>query len=136
MTHCAVPEIPLTERRAYTMGEAAALVRLSVSTLYAERARGRLKTIKLAGRRLITREALEAYIAAARLDTGHSATGPVAEPLMAKQQSPRASPTSPIQSQINRGTRETNEAGPLPRGTGLQFCSSGSKKNNHDDDTY
>jgi excisionase family DNA binding protein len=59
MTHCAVPTVPLTERRTYTMGEAAALVRLSVSTLYAERARGRLETIKLAGRRLITREALD-----------------------------------------------------------------------------
>jgi excisionase family DNA binding protein len=68
MTHCVVPSIPLTERRAYTMGEAAALVRLSISTLYAERARGRLETIKLAGRRLITREQLDAYIAAAGLD--------------------------------------------------------------------
>jgi excisionase family DNA binding protein len=72
MTHCVVPAIPLTERRAYTMGEAAALVRLSVSTLYAERARGHLETIKLAGRRLITREALEAYIAAARREPGRS----------------------------------------------------------------
>jgi excisionase family DNA binding protein len=62
MTHCVVPTVPLTERRTYTMGEAAALVRLSVSTLYAERARGRLETIKLAGRRLITREALDAYM--------------------------------------------------------------------------
>ncbi len=69
MTHCVVPTIPLTERRAYTMGEAAALVRLSVSTLYAERARGRLQTIKLAGRRLVTREALDAYVAAAGRDT-------------------------------------------------------------------
>jgi excisionase family DNA binding protein len=67
MTNCVVPNIPLTERRAYTMGEAAALVRLSISTLYAERARGRLETIKLAGRRLITREQLDAYIAAAGL---------------------------------------------------------------------
>ncbi len=65
MAHCTIPDIPLAERRAYTMGEAAALVRLSVSTLYAERARGRLQTIKLAGRRLITREALDRYIASA-----------------------------------------------------------------------
>ncbi len=70
MAHCAVPGIPLTERRAYTMGEVAALLGMSVATLYAERARGRLQTIRLAGRRLITREALEAYVAAARRDTG------------------------------------------------------------------
>ena len=70
MTPCVIPTIPLSERRAYTMGEAAALVRLSVSTLYAERTRGRLETIKLAGRRLITREALDAYIAKA---SGHVA---------------------------------------------------------------
>lgn len=69
MTHCVVPTVPLTERRTYTMGEAAALVRLSVSTLYAERARGRLETIKLAGRRLITREALDRYIANAASQT-------------------------------------------------------------------
>jgi excisionase family DNA binding protein len=69
MTHCVVPTLPLTERRTYTMGEAAALVRLSVSTLYAERARGRLETIKLAGRRLITREALDRYIANAASQT-------------------------------------------------------------------
>ena len=65
MTHCVIPAIPLTERRAYTMGECAALLGMSISTLYAERARGRLETIKAAGRRLITREQLDAYLAAA-----------------------------------------------------------------------
>lgn len=52
------------------MGEVAALLGMSVATLYAERARGRLRTIRLAGRRLIEREALEAYIATARRDIG------------------------------------------------------------------
>lgn len=70
MAHCAVPRIPLSERHTYTMGEVAALLGMSVATLYAERARGRLRTIRLAGRRLITREALEAYIATARRDIG------------------------------------------------------------------
>jgi excisionase family DNA binding protein len=68
MVHCTTPTVSLSERRAYTMGEAAALLGLSVSTLYAERARGRLETIKLAGRRLITREQLDTYIAASRHD--------------------------------------------------------------------
>ncbi len=70
MTHCAVPGSPLSDRRAYSMGEVAALLGMSVATLYAERARGRLRTIRLAGRRLIEREALEAYIATARRDIG------------------------------------------------------------------
>ena len=69
MAHCIVPEIPLTDRLTYTMGEAAGLLGISVATAYDERARGRLQTIKLAGRRLVTREALAAYIAAAQRDT-------------------------------------------------------------------
>jgi excisionase family DNA binding protein len=68
MAHCTTPDIPLSERRAYTMGEAAALLGISVATAYMERARGRLQTIKLAGRRLVTREALDAYIAEADCD--------------------------------------------------------------------
>lgn len=81
MAHCSTPAVPLSERRAYTMGEAAAMIRLSVSTLYAERARGRLETIKLAGRRLITREQLDAYIAAAsREPPAALAAGTIGEP--------------------------------------------------------
>jgi hypothetical protein len=37
--------------------------------------------------------------------------------------------------QIIRGNREANKAGPLPTGTGLQFCSPASRKNNQDDHT-
>jgi excisionase family DNA binding protein len=92
MTHCAIPEIPLSERRTFTMGEVAALLGVSVATLYAERARGRLRTIRLAGRRLITREALNAYVATARRDVGQSDMGPEAERLLGnEQQCPRAS---------------------------------------------
>jgi hypothetical protein len=65
MAHCTIPDIPLNERRTYSMGETAALLGISVATAYLERARGRLQTIKLAGRRLVTREALDAYIAQA-----------------------------------------------------------------------
>jgi hypothetical protein len=52
MAHCTIPDIPLGERLTYTMGEAAGLLGISVATAYEERARGRLQTIKLAGRRL------------------------------------------------------------------------------------
>jgi hypothetical protein len=65
MAHCEIPVVSLSERRAFTVGETSALVRLSIATLYNEMRRGRLKTIKLAGRRLVTRKALDAYIAAA-----------------------------------------------------------------------
>jgi excisionase family DNA binding protein len=139
MAHCAVPGIPLTERRTYTMGEVAALLGMSVATLYAERARGRLRTIRLAGRRLITREALDAYVATARRDMGQSDMGPEAERLLDNEQQSRLASTLPVAPasprHINRGNRETNKAGPLPTGTGLQFCSPRSRKNNQHDDT-
>jgi excisionase family DNA binding protein len=76
MSHCAIPEIPLSERRTFSMGEVAALLGMSVATLYAERARGRLRTIRLAGRRLITRDDLDAYVAAAGHDIGHGVALP------------------------------------------------------------
>lgn len=76
MSYCAIPEIPLSERRTFSMGEVAALLGMSVATLYAERARGRLRTIRLAGRRLITRDDLDAYVAAAGHDIGHGDGAP------------------------------------------------------------
>jgi len=55
---------------AFTIGEVAAMLGMSVATLYAERARGRLQTTRLAGRRLITRDQLNQYLATARRDIG------------------------------------------------------------------
>jgi excisionase family DNA binding protein len=52
----------MSERAAYTMGQGSALTNLSIATLYAEIHRGKLRTIKVGGRRLIPREALEAYL--------------------------------------------------------------------------
>lgn len=62
MPHCEIPALPLSERRAFTIGETAALVRLSIATLYNEMKRGRLQTIKVGGRRLVTREALDEFL--------------------------------------------------------------------------
>ena len=42
MAHCNVPQIPLTDRLTFTIGEAAGLLGISVATAYEERARGRL----------------------------------------------------------------------------------------------
>jgi len=65
MAHCRRPTLTFDDRMAFSLGEVAAMLGMSVATLYAERARGRLQTIRLAGRRLVTREALNAYIGAA-----------------------------------------------------------------------
>ena len=101
MSHCSVPTIALRERETLTMGEAAALLGVSVSTLYAERDRGRLATIRLAGRRLITRSQLDAYITAAGHDrppalatTGLSAERRVA-PVRHRSRSHKPSPSTP-----------------------------------------
>lgn len=59
MAHCCKPQIPLTERCTLTMGEVAALTGLSVATLYALRARGALRSVKIGGRRLVPRDALD-----------------------------------------------------------------------------
>ena len=63
MSHVAVPDIPLAERRAFTVGEAAALAGLSVSYLYVLMSRGLLRTVKIGGRRIVTREALDELLA-------------------------------------------------------------------------
>jgi excisionase family DNA binding protein len=133
MAHCTIPDIPLRERLTYTMGEAAGLLGISVATAYEERARGRLQTIKLAGRRLVTREALDAYIATARRDAGKSDTGPVAEPLLYnEQQSRRASPTPPTPPrQIDRGNRGTEKGRPRVDGDRPSISSSPIKEEQH-----
>jgi excisionase family DNA binding protein len=65
MAHCTTPDIPLNERLTLTMGEAAALTGLCVATLYELRARGVLRTIKIGGRRLVPRDALDELLGVA-----------------------------------------------------------------------
>ena len=48
------------DKRAYRINEAVAAYRLSRSTLYKLIAEGNLRTVKIAGRRLIPRDAIEA----------------------------------------------------------------------------
>jgi excisionase family DNA binding protein len=64
MAHVSIPEIPLADRKTFTLGEAAGLTGLCVSTLYNLMGRGRLQTNKVGGRRLVTREALDALLGA------------------------------------------------------------------------
>ena len=59
MPHATVPDVALNERACFSVGEAAALAGLSVSFLYVLLQRGALRSVKLGGRRLIPRVALE-----------------------------------------------------------------------------
>jgi excisionase family DNA binding protein len=54
--------VPAQEKRAFHVKEAAAVYRLSRSTLYKLMAAGILRTVKVGGRRLIPRDALEALL--------------------------------------------------------------------------
>jgi excisionase family DNA binding protein len=55
--------LPTSDRRALRVNEAAILYGLSRSTIYKLMALGTLRTVKVAGRRLIPRDNLEALIA-------------------------------------------------------------------------
>jgi excisionase family DNA binding protein len=68
MAHVSIPEIPLAERKTFSLGEAAGLTGLCVSTLYNLMGNGRLQTIKVGGRRLVTREALDALLGVSGAD--------------------------------------------------------------------
>jgi excisionase family DNA binding protein len=70
MAHVSIPEIPLAERKTFSLGEAAGLTGLCVSTLYNLMGNGRLQTIKVGGRRLVTREALDALLGVSGADVG------------------------------------------------------------------
>jgi excisionase family DNA binding protein len=59
MPHCAVPEIRLSDRACFSVSEVAAIAGLSVSFVYVLMERGILRSVKLGGRRLVPREALE-----------------------------------------------------------------------------
>jgi excisionase family DNA binding protein len=59
MPHCTVPDVALNERACLSVGEAAALAGLSVSFLYILMERGTLRSVKVGGRRLVPREALQ-----------------------------------------------------------------------------
>ncbi len=50
------------ERRAYRVNEACAAFRISRSTIYKLMAAGKLRTVRIAGRRLIPAEAAEALL--------------------------------------------------------------------------
>jgi hypothetical protein len=63
MPHAKKAEVRFGDRRAYSLAEVAGLTGLAISTLYKLMASGRLKTTKIAGRRIVTAQALEELLA-------------------------------------------------------------------------
>jgi hypothetical protein len=61
--HAKKAKIRFKDRRAYSLAEVAGLTGLAISTLYKLMASGRLKTTKIAGRRVVTAEAFEELLA-------------------------------------------------------------------------
>ena len=61
-TRHASPDASPGEKRAYRINEAVAAYRLSRSTIYKLIATGTLRTVKIGGRRLVPRDALEALL--------------------------------------------------------------------------
>jgi hypothetical protein len=63
MPHARKVEIPLEHRKAYSLAEVSGMTGFAVSTLYKLMEAERLKTKKIAGRRIVTPEALQELLA-------------------------------------------------------------------------
>jgi excisionase family DNA binding protein len=62
MPHARIANIPIEDRAAYSLGEVAGLTGMSVSGLYLLIGRGELRSIRVGGRRLVTRQALDDFL--------------------------------------------------------------------------
>ena len=62
MPHARVADVPIVDRVAYSLAEVAGLTGLSISGLYLLIGRGELQSVRVGGRRLITREALNDFL--------------------------------------------------------------------------
>jgi excisionase family DNA binding protein len=92
MPHCRVPDIPLSERLGYDVGETAALINISVSFIYELIERGELETVKVAGRRIVPRWALEALLGCpigAALANHKPPRAPIIDPVLPPVTTPR-----------------------------------------------
>ncbi|SRR5258708_4089196 len=64
MPHARSVEVPLEARLAYSFSEVAGLTGTAISTLHKWDRAGRIKTVKIGGRRLMTREELNRLLGA------------------------------------------------------------------------
>jgi excisionase family DNA binding protein len=58
MPHARIANVPIDDRVAFSLSEIAGMTGLSISGLYLLIRRGQLRSIRIGGRRLITRQAL------------------------------------------------------------------------------
>ena len=62
MPHARIANVPIEDRAAFSLGEVAGLIGMSVSGLYLLIGRGELRSIRVGGRRLVTRQALNEFL--------------------------------------------------------------------------
>ncbi len=62
MPHARVADVPIDHRAAFSVAEVAGLTGLSISGLYLLIGRGQLRSIRVGGRRLVTRQALNEFL--------------------------------------------------------------------------
>lgn len=62
MPHARIVNVPIEDRAAYSLGEVAGLIGMSVSGLYLLIGRGELQSIRVGGRRLVTHQALNEFL--------------------------------------------------------------------------
>ena len=62
MPHARVANVPIEDRAAYSLGEVAGLIGMSISGLYLLIGRGELQSVRVGGRRLVTRQALNDFL--------------------------------------------------------------------------
>jgi excisionase family DNA binding protein len=62
MPHARVAHVPISDRAAFSLAEVAGLTGLSISGLYLLINRGELRSVRVGGRRLVRREALEGLL--------------------------------------------------------------------------
>jgi excisionase family DNA binding protein len=62
MPHARVADVQIEHRAAFSLAEVAGLTGLSISGLYLLIGRGELRSVRVGGRRLVTRQALNEFL--------------------------------------------------------------------------
>jgi excisionase family DNA binding protein len=70
MPHARVAHVPISDRTAFSLAEVSGLTGLSISGLYLLINRGELRSVRVGGRRLVRRDALEELLNSYSSKTG------------------------------------------------------------------
>jgi hypothetical protein len=152
LPHAKKAKVRFKDRRCYSLAEVSGLTGLAISTLYKLIKDGRLKTTKVAGRRIVLAVALDELLgvraASSReppLPLGDETPSPVASEFVARAElgalprqqiasAPSVAPVPPHQ--INRGDRMTEKSRPPAEGDRPSILLSPVKEEHQRDDTY